>query len=166
VKTQHKNELKDAQSQMSQENSNKVEIFAVNENKQADQFNEAANQELLSAEGYITSTQSENKTDNIISKTIKSKSNAAKSGEEISNIFIEDSNLQMQTIDQTNVDFEQKKQQHSVKRFIEAVPHFYSLQAQQLYDCPIADPLPLNIKPISSQFCIVPDVIAHLIPQI
>lgn len=135
MKKQHENEMKDAQSQMSQKVSASAEVFTVNENKQADRNSEAAKNDSLEANTINLPNQSESNADNIISKKLNSKSSVAKSGEEISNTTFEDANLQTQISDQSNADFDQEKQQDSVKRFIEKVPHFYSLQAQELHDC-------------------------------
>ena len=127
--------MKQTQSQMSQKDSASAEVFTVNKIKPADRNIEAAKNDSLEANIISLPTQSELDADNIISKTIELKSNAAQGGEEILNIIAEDSNLQKQISDQSNADFDQKEQQDSVKRFIREVPHFYSLQAQELHDC-------------------------------
>ena len=135
MKKQHRNELKDAQSQMSQKDSASAEVFTVNKNKQADRANEAAKNDYLEANTINLPNQSELNADNIISKTIELDTNVAEGGKEISNIISEDANLQTQISDQSNDDSDQKKQHDSVKRFIKQVPDFYSLQAQELHDC-------------------------------
>ena len=135
MKKQHTQELKQTQSQLSQKDSASAEVFTVNENKQADRNIEAAKNDSLEANTINLPNQSELNADNIISKTIELDTNVAESGEEISNIISEDSNLQTQISDQSNADSDRKKLQDPVKRFIKQVPDFYSLQAQELHDC-------------------------------